>query len=200
MYVPYGQHLDVYSTRGVWTIRAWKRLVIRTTGDPLRLAEAVRTAMADVDPELVPYDIMTMDALLADSAQEEQFWMQLLGLFAVLAVALAAVGLYGVISYSVAQRTHELGIRTALGATRTDVLTLIVRQGLVLVLLGVAIGIPAAVALTRVIASQLFGVTPTDPATFAAASVVFVGIAVLACSIPARRATKVDPLVALRAE
>ncbi len=126
--------------------------------------------------------------------------MQLLGLFAGLAVGLAAIGLYGVISYSVARRTHELGVRTALGATRNDVLTMIVRQGLVLVLLGVAIGIPAAVALTRVIASQLFGVTPTDPATFAAASAVFVGIALLACSIPARRATKVDPLVALRAE
>ena len=116
-----------------------------------------------------------------------------------LAVGLAVIGLYGVISYAVAQRTHELGVRTALGATRNDVLTMIVRQGLVLVLLGVAIGIPAAVGLTRVIASQLFGVTPTDPATFAAASVLFVGIALLACSIPARRATKVDPVVARRA-
>ncbi len=202
MYVPYGQHLDVYPTTGVWTIRASKRLVIRTAADPLSLVGAVRTAIADVDPELVPFDIMTMDArlaTLADSAQQE-FWMLLLGLFAGLAVGLAAIGLYGVISYAVAQRTHELGVRTALGATRADVLRLIVRQGLVLVLLGVAIGIPAAVGLTRVIASQLFGVTPTDPATFAAASVVFVGIALLACTIPARRATKVDPLVALRAE
>jgi putative ABC transport system permease protein len=201
MYVPYGQNLDVYPVGGggnrVWV---YKRLVIRTAADPLSLVGAVRTAMADVDPDLVPYDIMTMDARLADSAQQEKFWMLLLGLFAGLAVALAAIGLYGVISYAVTQRTHELGVRTALGATRTDVLTMIVRQGLVLVLLGVAIGIPAAVALTRVIASQLFGVTPTDPATFAAASVVFVGIALVACSIPARRATKVDPLVALRAE
>ena len=143
---------------------------------------------------------MTMDALLARSAQDEKFGMQLLGLFAGLAVTLAVIGLYGVISYAVAQRTHELGIRTALGATRTDVFTLIVRRGLVLALLGVAIGIPAAVALTRLIGSRLFGVTPTDPATFAAAAAVFVGIALLACSIPARRATKVDPLVALRAE
>ncbi len=169
--------------------------------------------MADVDPDLVPYDISTMNALLADSAQQEEFWMLLLGLFAGLAVALAVIGLYGVISYAVTQRTHELGVRTALGASRTDVLTMIVRQGLVLVLLGVAIGIPAAVALTRVIpsvstvtpitpasASRLFGVTPTDPATLAAAAVIFVSIALLACSIPARRATKVDPLVALRAE
>ncbi len=126
--------------------------------------------------------------------------MQLLGLFAGLGVALAAIGLYGVIGYGVAQRTHELGVRTALGATRTDVFTLVVRQGLVLALLGVAIGIPAAVGLTRVIASQLFGVTPTDPATLAAAAVMFVSIALLACSIPARRATTVDPLAALRAE
>ncbi len=177
-----------------------KRLVIRTAADPLSLVGAVRTAIADVDPDLVPLNIMTMDAWLADGAAQEEFWTLVLGLFAGLAVTLAVIGLYGVISYAVAQRTHELGIRTALGATRNDVLTMIVRQGLVLVLLGVAIGITAAVGLTRVIASQLFGVTPTDPATFAAASVVFVGIALLACSIPARRATKVDPLVALRAE
>ena len=144
--------------------------------------------------------IMTMNALLASSTVQDKFWMQLLGLFAGLAVALAAIGLYGVISYAVAQRTHELGIRTALGAKRTDVFTLIVRRGLVLALLGVAIGIPAAVALTRVIASRLFGVTPTDPATLAAAAAMFVCIALLACSIPARRATKVDPMVALRSE
>ncbi len=156
--------------------------------------------MADVDPNLVPYDIMTMDARLAGSAQEERFWMLLLGLFAGLAVALAAIGLYGVIAYAVTQRTHELGVRTALGATRTDVFTLVVRQGLVLALLGVAIGIPAALALTRVLASRLFGVTATDPATLAAAAVLFVSIALLACAIPARRATTVDPLVALRAE
>ncbi len=163
--------------------------------------------MADVDPSLVPWvvgtsgdGIMTMDALLASSAQGEKFGMQLLGLFAGLAVTLAVIGLYGVISYAVAQRTHELGIRTALGATRNDVFTLVVRQGLVLALLGVAIWIPASMALSRVIASQLFGVTPTDPATFAAAVVIFVSIALLACSIPARRATKIDPLVALRTE
>ena len=200
LYVPYGQHLDVLPGGGTWAARAYKRLVIRTAADPLSLAGAVRTTMADVDPDLVPYDIMTMDAQLADSAAQEEFWMQLLGLFAGLAVALAAIGLYGVIAYAVAQRTHELGVRTALGATRANVFTLVVRQGLVLALLGVAIGIPAAVALTRMIASRLFGVTPTDPATLAAAAVLFVSIALLACSIPARRATKIDPLVALRTE
>ena len=200
MWVPYEQHLDVYPAFGPWGMRAFKQLVIRTAADPLSLAGAVSTAMVDVDPDLVPYDIMTMDALVADSAAQEKFWMQLLGLFAGLAVALAVIGLYGVIAYAVTQRTHELGVRTALGATRTNVFTLIVRQGLVLALLGVAIGIPAAVALTRVIASRLFGVTPTDPATLAAAAVLFVSIALLACSIPARRATKIDPLVALRAE
>ena len=208
MYVPYRQHLDVYGT-GPERVPTYKRLVIRTAADPLSLVGAVRTAMADVDPSLVPWvvggstsgdGIMTMDALLASSAQGEKFWMQVLGLFAGLAVALAVIGLYGVISYAVAQRTHELGVRTALGATRSDVFTLIVRRGLVLALLGVAIGIAAAAALTRVIASALFGVTPTDPATFAAAAAMFVSIALLACSIPARRATKVDPAVALRAE
>ena len=214
MYVPYRQHLDVYGG-GSSRVPIHKRLVIRTAVDPLSLAGAVRTAMADVDPSLVPWKtqmvfgirgstsgpgIMTMDVRLAGSTAQERFWMQLLGLFAGLAVALAAIGLYGVISYAVAQRTHELGIRTALGATRNDVFTLIVRRGLVLALLGVAIGIPAAVALTHLIASRLFGVTPTDPATFAAAAAMFVSIALLACSIPARRATKVDPLVALGSE
>ena len=214
MYVPYRQHLDVYG-RGPARVPNLKTLVIRTAVDPLSLVGAVRTAMADVDPHLVPWEtqmvfgiggstsgdgIMTMDALLASSTVQEKFWMQLLGLFAGLAVALAVIGLYGVIAYAVTQRTHELGIRTALGANRNDVFTLIVRRGLVLALLGVAIGIPAAVALTRLMASQLFGVTPTDPATFAAAAVMFVSIALLACSIPARRATKVDPLRALRAE
>ena len=208
MYVPYRQHLDVYGS-GPERVPTYKRLVIRTAAAPLSLVGAVRTAMADVDPSLVPWvvgastssdGIMTMDALLASSAQGEKFGMQLLGLFAGLAVTLAVIGLYGVISYAVAQRTHELGIRTALGATRNDVFTLIVRQGLVLALLGVAIGIAAAAALTRVIAGLLFGVTPTDPATFAAAALLFVSIALLACSIPARRATKVDPMVALRAE
>ncbi|MCH7826132.1 MAG: ABC transporter permease [Acidobacteria bacterium] len=199
MYVPYGQHLDVYKMSSA-RMTNLKRLVIRTAADPLSLAGAVTTAMADVAPDLVPFLIMTMDAWLAGSASQEKFWLQLLGLFAGLAVALAAMGFYGVMSYAVAQRTHELGIRTALGAKRTDVFTLIVRRGLVLALLGVAIGIPAAVALTGVIASRLFGVTATDPATLAAAAAMFVSIALLACSIPARRATKVDPMVALRSE
>jgi len=181
-------------------MRAWKRLVIRTAADPLSLAGAVKTAMADVDPDLTPYDITTMDALLADTALEERLWMQWLRIFAGLAVALAGVGLYGVVANAVAQRTHEIGVRTTLGATRSDVFTLIVRQGLGLVLLGVGIGIPVALALTRVIASRLVGVTPTDPATLAAAAVLFVGIALAACALPVRRATKVDPLVALRAE
>ena len=200
MYVPYGQHMDVYPSRDFGRPTTIKRLVIRTAADPLSLAGAVTTAMADVDPNLVPSNIRTMDAALAGSAWQEKFWLQLLGLFAGLAVALAAMGFYGVISYAVADRTHELGIRTALGAKRTDVFTMIVRRGLVLALLGVAIGIPAALALTGVIASRLFGVTPTDPATLAAAAAMFVSIALLACSIPARRATKVDPMVALRAE
>ncbi|MCH7823282.1 MAG: ABC transporter permease [Acidobacteria bacterium] len=199
MYVPYGQHMDVYPFFSA-RVPALKRLVIRTAADPLSLAGAVTTAMADVDPDLAPRLIRTMDAGLAGSAWQEKFWLQLLGLFAGLAVALAAMGFYGVISYAVADRTHELGIRTALGAKRTDVFTMIVRRGLVLALLGVAIGIPAALALTGVIASRLFGVTPTDPATLAAAAAMFVSIALLACSIPARRATKVDPMVALRSE
>ena len=155
MYVPYGQHLGgVYPMLGPWGTRAKKTARASHSGEP------AEPGGSGVDPDLVPYDIMTMDAVLADSAAQEEFWMQLLGLFAGLGVALAAIGFYGVISFAVAQRTHELGIRTALGAKRIDVFTLIVRRGLVLALLGVAIGIPTAVALTRVIASQLFGRHP----------------------------------------
>jgi putative ABC transport system permease protein len=129
---------------------------------------------------------------------EPKFDTMLLGLFAGLALLLTSVGLYGVIAYAVTQRTHELGIRMALGAQSRDVLRLVIKQGMGLALSGSAIGIAGAVALTRAMKSWLFGVGPTDPLTFAAVALLLVGVALLACYIPARRATKVDPLVALR--
>ena len=139
-----------------------------------------------------------MEEIVSDSVARQRFSMLLLGVFAGLALVLAAVGIYGVMSYSVAQQTREIGIRMALGAQRSDVLKMTVGQGLRLVLTGVAIGLAAAFVLTRVMATLLFGVSPTDPLTFVSISIVLIGVAVLASYIPALRATRVDPMFALR--
>ena len=139
-----------------------------------------------------------MEEIVSDSVARQRFSMLLLGVFAGLAVVLAAVGIYGVMSYSVAQQTREIGIRMALGAQRSDVLKMTVGQGLRLVLTGVAIGLAAAFVLTRVMSTLLFGVSPTDPLTFISISIVLIGVALLASYIPALRATRVDPMFALR--
>jgi putative ABC transport system permease protein len=173
---------------------------LRTAGDPLAVAAAVRTAVAAVSSEVPVYDLMTMQRRIANSTSRTAFNTLLLLAFAALAVVLAAVGLYGVVAYSVTQHTREIGIRMALGARPADVLRLIVTQGLRLVLVGGLIGLVGAVALTRLMRSLLFGVSPTDPLTFAAILVMLTGVALLACWLPARRAVKVDPMVALRCE
>lgn len=175
-------------------------LVVRTSSDPLQLADAVRNEVWAVDKDQPVSNVSTMEAILAFSVARERFNMLLLAIFAAVALALAAVGIYGVMSYSVTQRTHEIGVRMALGANRSDVLRLVVGQGLKLVSIGVAIGLASAFALTRVMESLLFGVSATDPITFAAISVVLVAVAMIASYIPARRATKVDPMIALRYE
>ena len=173
-------------------------LVVRTNVDPLSLGATVRDTIWSIDKDQPVSDIRTMEEIVSEAVARQRFSMLLLGVFATLALVLAAVGIYGVMSYSVAQRTREIGIRMALGAQKKDVLKLTVGQGLRLVSIGVAIGLVAAFVLTRVMASLLFGVSATDPVTFIAISVVLISVAMLASFVPALRATKVDPMVALR--
>ncbi|HKG21754.1 MAG TPA: FtsX-like permease family protein, partial [Blastocatellia bacterium] len=175
-------------------------LVVRTDVEPLSLAAAVREAVWGIDKDQPVSNVRTMKEVLSESIARQRFSMLLLGIFALLALVLAAVGIYGVMSYSAAQRTREIGIRMALGAQSRDVLRLAIGQGMRLALVGVAVGLIGALALTRLIESLLFGVSTTDPATFAVITILLVAVALLACYIPARRATRVDPLVALRYE
>jgi putative ABC transport system permease protein len=176
------------------------RLVIRTAGDPLKLLPAVRQQIREVEADYYLAQVATMEQLLADSSALRRFQTWLFGLFAAVALVIAAVGIYGVISYAVSQRTHEIGIRMALGARAGDVLRIVVSQGMRLAFIGVALGLAAALALTRVMKNLLFNVSATDPATFASIALLLVVVALIACYIPARRATKVDPMVALRRE
>lgn len=175
-------------------------LLLRSTTEPASLTSALRQALSEVDPALPLYDVQTMEERLTHSVAARRFNLLLLGVFAALALLLASVGVYGVISYVVTGRTHEVGIRLALGAQRADVLRLFLQQGMTLVLLGVGVGLAGAFALTRVMSSLLFGVKASDPLTFGGVAVLLSLIALLACWLPARRATKVDPLIALRSE
>jgi len=175
-------------------------LVVKTDVDPTSMAATVRNAVWEIDKDQPVSNIRTMDEILADSIARQRFSMLLLAIFAGVALVLAGVGIYGVMSYSVAQRTREIGIRMALGAQTGAVLKLAVSYGMKLVLVGIVIGLIAAFALTRVMATLLFGVTATDPTTFALISLLLVCVAAIASYIPARRATKVDPIIALRYE
>jgi putative ABC transport system permease protein len=180
----------------------YRRIALRARAgsDPLALAPAVRQVVRSVDPEQPISSVRTMEERLADSMAPRRFNALLLGAFAVLALLLAASGLYGLIAYLVAQRTHEIGVRMALGAERRDVLALVLRQGLTLTLGGVVVGFVAAFALTRLLASMLFDVTTTDPVIFVVVPLVLIAVAVMATLLPARRAARVDPMIALRAE
>jgi predicted permease len=175
-------------------------IVARTAADPLSLGPALRGEVAVMDKNLAVSNISAMEEVTAQSIGQERFTLLLLGLFSALALSLAAAGIYGVMSYAVAQRTHEIGVRVALGAQTRDVLKLVVSQGMALVLAGVGIGLASSLALTGFIRGLLFGVSATDPMTFVAISILLSVIALLACYLPARRATKVDPMVALRRE
>ena len=190
MYFTYRQLKDI----------AANALVVRTTIEPMILAGSVRNAIWSVDKDQTVADINTMDHIVAAAVARQRFSMVLLGVFAALALLLASVGIYGVMSYSVAQRTREIGIRMALGARRADVLQMTVRQGLKLVGAGMILGLGAAFLLTRVMATLLYGISATDPMTFIGISVVLLAVAILASYVPALRATKVDPITALRAQ
>ncbi|HEV2419320.1 MAG TPA: ABC transporter permease [Terriglobia bacterium] len=174
--------------------------VVRSAGNPRALVGTIRRLMASMDRNIPIYNVETMSEYLSASVVQLRFNTLMLGIFAALALALAAVGLYGVISYSVVQRTHEFGIRMALGAQQETILKLVLREGVVLVLAGVGIGLVGALGLTRLMGSLLYGVKPTDPATLVIASLVLIAVALIASYIPARRATKVDPMAALRCE
>jgi putative ABC transport system permease protein len=189
MYVPYKQ--DVFST--MW-------IVARSDGDPARAAAGARQAVQQIDRGLPAYSMMPLATVVSESVAQRRFSMLLLALFAAIALFLAAVGLYGVMAYTVSQRTQEIGVRMAMGAQRADVLRMVVGGGLKLTLVGVAIGVAAALALARLVATMLFDVTPFDPASYAATAGVLLAVAALACYIPARRAMRVDPIVALRQE
>ena len=176
----------------------FNNLVIRTEGDPMNVVAGVKNQIWSVDREQTISTIRTMKDWLTDSVAQRRFNVILLAVFAAVALLLAAVGIYGVMAYSVTQRTHELGVRMALGAQQSDLLRLVLGQGMRLAFVGIAVGLGGALALTRLMAGLLFGVGATDPMTFAAISSLLLSVALLACYLPARRATKVDPIIALR--
>jgi putative ABC transport system permease protein len=199
VYVPYTQQTPRWMGP-YWFDRAGMYFVLRTAGDPMSIVPAVRRAVADIDPNKPAGEIRTVEAYLDRQVQYIRLYILLLGIFGGIAAVLAAIGIYGVMAYSVAERTREIGIRMALGAGGRDVLALVARQALILISLGLLLGLAGSFALTRVIKSALVGVTPTDPATYTAVSLALAVVALLACFIPTRRAVAVDPTVALRYE
>jgi putative ABC transport system permease protein len=197
IYVPFSQHGTSIAGLG---LQRSTNLTVRTSVVPLSVAAAVKEKVWAVDRNVPIANVQTMEQLVQSGVLQQRFYTILLGIFAFVAVSLGAIGIYGVISFAVGQRTQEFGIRMALGARGIDILRLVLRSGLAFTLIGIGLGLAGAVALTRVMSSLLFQVSATDPFTFGLVALVLAGVAVLACYIPARRATKVDPLVALRYE
>ena len=197
IYVPLRQHGASIAALG---LRRGANLTVRTSVEPLSVASAVKEQVWAVDRNVPIANVQTMEQVIQAGVVQQRFYTIMLGIFALIALALGAIGIYGVISFSVGQRTKEIGIRIALGARGLDILRLVIRNGLGLTLIGIVLGIAGALALTRLLATLLFEVSTTDPFTFAAVAFVLVSAALLACYIPGRRATKVDPLVALRYE
>ncbi|HEX5046770.1 MAG TPA: ABC transporter permease, partial [Gammaproteobacteria bacterium] len=178
----------------------WSFFATRVTGDPAAMLRSVRAAAQDVDRDIPAYDVQPMEQLLDRSVATQRFDAALLSVFGVLAVSLAAVGIFGVVNYAVAQQTREIGVRVALGAEPGRVIRLVLRQGLKFAGAGIVAGIAASLALVRLLGSLLYGVQPTDAATFAFAAALLAAVALLACWLPARRAAKLDPMAALREE
>jgi putative ABC transport system permease protein len=178
----------------------WSYLMARSTVQPETLIQSVRSAVKSVNPNLQPASFVPMERLISDSVAQPRFNTVLLSAFAALALALAAVGIYGVIAYSVSRRAQEIGVRMALGAQKSDVLRLILKQGMAPAVAGAVLGLVGAWAATRLMTGLLFEVSATDPMTFTVITLTLMTVAVLACYIPARRATKVDPMTALRCE
>jgi putative ABC transport system permease protein len=189
MYVPFAQ--DPFST--MWA-------VVRTDGDPLQQASTARNAVRSIDPALPAYSVTSLADVLGESVADRRFSMLLLAVFALIALFLAGIGLYGVVAYTVSQRTQEIGVRMAIGAQRSDVLKMVLGGGMKLALVGVAVGLVGAIVFARFVSTQLFGITPLDPMSYGVTVAVLLAIAALACLGPARRAARVDPLVALRQE
>jgi putative ABC transport system permease protein len=189
MYVPFKQ--DLFGT--MWVL-------VKSDGDPSRLTGAVREAVRGIDRTLPAYSITPLATVLSESVADRRFSMVLLGFFALLAIFLAAVGLYGVVAYSVSQRTREIGLRVAIGARPGDVVRMVVGGGMKLAIVGVVIGLVGAVGLAQLVETMLFGVTPSDPASYGATALILLAVAALASYVPARRAMRVDPLTALQAE
>jgi predicted permease len=198
MYIPQAQTTDGLTKLANSVIPlSW---AVRTANDPSALSTAIQREILAVDGQLPVSKIRTMEQVVSESTARQNFNMLLLSIFAGMALLLAAIGIYGLMSYTVEQRTQEIGIRMALGAGRGDMLKLIVRQGMLLSGIGVAVGLAAAFGLARVLSSLLFGVKATDPLTYATVALVLISVAFFACYVPARRATKIDPLIALRYE
>ncbi|MGA9769123.1 MAG: ABC transporter permease [Blastocatellia bacterium] len=195
-YVPYTQLPDQFMV----LITRSMSMVIKSNTDTKQLASSVRGQIQAVDKDQPIYDVTTMEQIVASATLQQRFAMLMLGVFAAVALVLASVGIYGVMSYSVTERTHEIGIRMALGAQTSDVLRLVAKQGLLLTATGIATGMAASFALTRLMSSLLYSVTATDPVTFVVIPLILAGVALGACFVPARRAAKVDPMVALRYE
>jgi len=199
VYVPYLQQTPRWMGAG-YAARAGMYFILRTSASPLTLTNTVRQAMAEVDPNKPVANIRTVEAYLDQQVQYVRLYVLLLGIFGAIAAGLAAIGIYGVMSYSVAERTREIGIRMALGASAPDVLRLVLLKALLLLSIGLTLGLAGSFALTRYLKSALYEVTATDPATYIAVSVLLAGVAIVASMVPTRRAITVNPTVALRHE